>query len=260
MLSGDGRSEPRIAVLIAGGRLAHMLVNRLEARFGTLLVLKEEPESKLAIVRRRARLIGWRQALGQMAFGLLQRLVQLRSAQRLAAIWHAHGLNPEPPRSGWQEIGSVDAPACRQALRQFRPDAVVVYGTRIIRWRTLGALAAPFINYHAGINPKYRGQNGAYWARSRADDAHAGVTLHLVDEGVDTGAVLYQAKVTFARDDNIATYQHRQMAVALPLLIRAVEDALAGQLRPRRVNLPSQQWFHPTLWGYLKTGLLTHVW
>ena len=220
------------------------------------MVLKEKPESKLAIVRRRARLIGWRQALGQMAFGL----VQLRSAQRLAAIWHAHGLNPAPPRSGWQETGSVNAPACRQALRQFRPDVVVVYRTRSIRWRTLGALAAPFINYHAGINPKYRGQNGAYWARSRADDAHAGVTIHLVDEGVDTGAVLYQAKVTFARDDNIATYQHRQMAVALPLLIRAVEDALAGQLRPRHVNLPSQQWFHPTPWGYLKTGLLTHVW
>ena len=124
----------------------------------------------------------------------------------------------------------------------------------------IGRAGGTLYQLPAGINPKYRGQNGAYWARSRADDAHAGVTVHLVDEGVDTGAVLYQAKVTFARDDNIATYQHRQMAVALPLLIRAVEDALAGQLRPRRVNLPSQQWFHPTLWGYLKTGLLTHVW
>jgi len=44
MLSGYGRSGPRIAVLIAGGRLAHMLVDRLEARFGALLVLKEAPE------------------------------------------------------------------------------------------------------------------------------------------------------------------------------------------------------------------------
>jgi hypothetical protein len=259
MSNGEGRGRPRIVVLIAGGVLAHMLVNRLDAHFGSIFVLKEDPESKLAIVRRRARLIGWRQALGQLAFSLLQRLLQRRSARRLAAIWHEHGLNPEPPRTGWQEIGSVNAPACREALRRLEPDVVVVYGTRIIKWRTLGAVAAPFINYHAGINPKYRGQNGAYWARSRADHAHAGVTVHLVDEGVDTGAVLYQAKVDFP-DDNIATYQHRQMAAALPLLIRAVEDALAGQLRPRRVNLPSCQWFHPTLWGYLKTGLLTQVW
>jgi hypothetical protein len=50
------------------------------------------------------------------------------------------------------------------------------------------------------------------------------------------------------------------MAAALPLLLSAVEDALEGQLRPRRINLPSRQWFHPTLWGYLRTGLAQQVW
>jgi len=204
-------------------------------------------------------LIGWRQALGQLAFGLLRRLVQLRSAQWLGAIWHAHALNPEPPRSGWQEIGSVNAPVCRQALRQFRPDVVVVYGTRIIRWRTLGALAAPFINCHAGINPKYRGQNGAYWARSRADDAHAGVTVHLVDEGVDTGAVLYQAKV-FARDDNnrylpapaagrglAAVDQGRGGCAGRATAASARKPALAAVVSPDAVGLSEDRASHPRL-------------
>ncbi len=61
-------------------------------------------------------------------------------------------------------------------------------------------------------------------------------------------------------DDNISTYQHRQIAVALPLLIRAIEDALAGRLEPHQVDLPSRQWFHPTLWAYFKTGLKQGVW
>ncbi|RPI39240.1 MAG: formyl transferase [Hyphomicrobiaceae bacterium] len=255
-----GRARPRIVVLIAGGPLANMLVNGLAQRFGSLSILKEDPEPKFAIVRRRARLVGWSQAAGQAAFGLLQKIVQHRSAARLAAIWQQHGLNPCPPRLGWQQVGSVNAPACRAALRDLDPDVVVVYGTRIIKWRTLGCVAAPFINYHAGINPKYRGQNGAYWARSQHDRAHAGVTVHLVDQGIDTGSVLYQAPVEFAPDDNIATYQHRQMAAALPLLVRAIEDALKGQLRPRHIDLPSKQWFHPTLWGYLKTGMVQQVW
>src|SRR6185436_9942675 len=194
----DLSDGPRIVVLIAGGALAHRLVNRLEEQFGSISVLKEDPESKLAIVRRRARLIGWRQALGQAAFGLLQKCVARRSAGRLAAIWGEHGLNPVPPRTGWQEIGSVNAPAAQAALRRLAPDVVVVYGTRIIKWRTLGSVAAPFINYHAGINPKYRGQNGAYWARRQGDPAHAGITVHLVDEGVDTGDVLYQATNQFS--------------------------------------------------------------
>jgi hypothetical protein len=66
--------------------------------------------------------------------------------------------------------------------------------------------------------------------------------------------------VEFAPDDNIATYQHRQMVAALPLLVWAIEDALAGRLRPHRVELPSRQWFHPTLWAYIRTGVKQGVW
>ena len=238
-----------------------MLLNGLSQRFGHISVLQEEPEGKLAILRRRARLVGWWQAAGQAAFGVLQKLIARRSAGRLAAIWDRHGLDPRSdPALSRMEIGSVNSDACRDALRQLQPQVVVVYGTRIIRRDTLRCVDAPFINYHAGVNPKYRGQNGAYWARRNSDPQHAGVTVHLVDEGVDTGEVLYQASVQFGLDDNISTYQHRQMAVALPLLIQAIEDALARRLQPRRVDLPSRQWFHPTLWGYVTAGVTQGVW
>jgi folate-dependent phosphoribosylglycinamide formyltransferase PurN len=257
----EGRRPPRIAVLVAGGPLAHMFLNGLAARHPDLLILKEDPESKPYIVRRRARLVGWPAALGQACFGFLHKAITRRSAARLAAIWETHGLDPRPPARGWQQIGSVNSEACRAALQAFDPEVVVVYGTRIIKPQTLGCVPAPFINYHAGINPQYRGQNGAYWARRNRDPAHAGVTVHLVDQGVDTGAVIYQAPVEFAPDDNIATCQHRQMATALPLMLAAIDDALAGRLRrhPTAAAL-SRQWFHPTLWDYLRTGVTQGVW
>jgi len=106
----DGNDGPRIVVLIADGALSHMLDNRLEEHFGSISVLKEDPESKLAIVRRRARLIGWCQALGQAAFGLLQKCVARRSAGRLAAIWREHGLNPAPPRKSTPSTADRTAP------------------------------------------------------------------------------------------------------------------------------------------------------
>jgi methionyl-tRNA formyltransferase len=145
-------------------------------------------------------------------------------------------------------------------LKRLAPSAVAVYGTRIIRRATLDATRAPFINYHAGINPKYRGQHPGYWALVAGDRENVGVTIHLVDEGIDTGSVLYQARVAFAPEDTIATYQHVQAAHALPLFARAVEDALARRLTPRFVDLPSRQWFPPTLWDYLSNGLVRGVW
>jgi methionyl-tRNA formyltransferase len=116
------------------------------------------------------------------------------------------------------------------------------------------------INFHSGINPKYRGQAGGYWALASGDPDNAGVTVHLVDEGVDTGAVLYQARFSATPQDNFITYFYIQAGTARPLVIKAIEDALSGQLRPAKVDLPSQQFYHPTLWQYLWTAWAKGVW
>ncbi|TKB29555.1 MAG: formyl transferase, partial [Mesorhizobium sp.] len=40
----------------------------------------------------------------------------------------------------------------------------------------------------------------------------------------------------------------------------AVAEALAGKLTTIDPGLPSKQWFHPTIWSYLWTGLTKRVW
>lgn len=249
-----------IVLLTAGGTLSNIVVNGLSARLGPLTIIEESPETKGQVIRRRARLQGWITAMGQVGFGLAQRLLW-PNTERLAAIWKQHGLDPTPP-SGLtvHRVPSVNTPECRALLAGLNPAVVAVYGTRILKPATIQTVAAPFINYHAGINPKYRGQHPGYWALAEGDAEHAGVTIHLVDEGVDTGSVLYQTRVTFDPEDTIASYQHVQAAHALPLFARAIEDAKAGRLSPRAVDLPSRQYFPPTLWGYLATGIMRGVW
>ena len=103
----------------------------------------------------------------------------------------------------------------------------------------------PFVNYHAGITPKYRGVHGGYWAKAEDDLRNFGVTAHLIDAGIDTGAVLYQARIAPTARDNFSTYPYLQMAAALPLLEQAARDAMAGTLKPQPVDLPSRAWSHP---------------
>jgi methionyl-tRNA formyltransferase len=133
-------------------------------------------------------------------------------------------------------------------------------GTRIIGSETLKAVGAPFINYHAGITPKYRGVHGAYWARVSGDAEHCGISVHLIDAGIDTGPVLYHARIVPTAEDNFSTYPYLQLAAGLPLLSRAAKDALSGTLRPREVNLPSRLWSHPTFWSYCANGLRCGIW
>ena len=259
--SDNGSSPSGIVLLTAGGPLAWIVINGLARRLGRLTVIEESPEPKWHVIRRRARRLGWPQALGQVGFGLLQRLQARLSQDRRARIWREHGLDPRvDPAITVHKVASVNADDSIALLQQLQPAVVAVYGTRIIKLSTLQAVAAPFINSHAGVNPPYRGQHPAYWALSCGEASLAGVTIHLVDTGVDTGAVLRQATVDFGPNDNISTYQHRQAATALPLFAAAIEDALAGHLSSRQVELPSKLWFPPTLWSYLATGLTRKVW
>jgi hypothetical protein len=252
---------PSIVALTNGSPHAWIVINAVVERFGPVTVLKDDKEPRWELARRRLKRHGPFTLAGQIGFVLLQRIIAKRSRGRFAEIIAEYGLDPAPnPACEVIAVGSVNAPACREALGRLRPDAVFVIGTRIIGAETLRAIQAPLMNLHGGITPKYRGQAGGYWALAKGDPDHAGVTVHLVDAGVDTGEVLYQARIRPGRRDNFSTYFYLQAAAFRPLILQALEDALGGKLRPFRPELPSQLMHHPTLWGYLWTGLSSGVW
>ncbi|WP_026853189.1 formyl transferase [Geothrix fermentans] len=252
---------PSIVALTNGSPHAWIVINAVVEHFGPITVLTEGREHRWKLARRRLKRHGPFTWAGQIAFVFLQRAIARRSRARVAEIIREHGLDPAPnPRCEVLPVGSVNDPACRELLARLRPDVVFVIGTRIIRAATLEAIQAPLLNLHGGITPKYRGQAGGYWALAQGDAGHAGVTVHLVDAGVDTGDVLYQAPIRPSRRDNFSTYFYLQAAAFRPLALRAIRDALEGTLRPFQPGLPSQLYHHPTLWGYLWTGLSSGVW
>jgi folate-dependent phosphoribosylglycinamide formyltransferase PurN len=254
-------TSARVVLLTSDCEFGRIAASRLADTFPDLTVIVEQPISRLTLLQGRLRRLGAVQVAGQLAFMLFQRFQQRMARGRIAELIDAGQFKTEWPRAGAvARVESVNSAECLSRMRSAQPQAILVVGTRLIDRTMLAALDAPFINYHAGITPKYRGVHGGYWAKAEGDLANFGVTVHLVDEGVDTGAVLYQARITPAWRDNFSTYPYLQMAAALPLLERAARDAAAGTLKRQRVDLPSRAWSHPTLWSYLATGMRRGVW
>ena len=251
----------KIVALTNGSPHSWIVMNAIAEAHGPLTVLTEEPESRRELFGRRMQRQGIVTVLGQIGFVLLQKLIARRSSARINGIIRQTGADPQPNAlCPVMPVGSVNSMACRAALAMLKPDVVVVFGTRIIRKETLAQIECPLINFHSGINPKYRGQAGGYWALAMGDPDHAGVTAHLVDAGVDTGDVLYQTKFEAGPHDNFTTHFYLQAAAIRPIAKKAVADALLGSLKPFQPELPSQQFYHPTLWFYLWTGLAKGVW
>ncbi|HYR08003.1 MAG TPA: formyl transferase [Longimicrobium sp.] len=247
-------------VLLLGGdaESTRIVFHALDRRFPGLSVVLEPPVPRRQLLARRVRRLGVATVAGQLLFMTVV-LPRLRraGAARVEEICREHGLDRTPiPEDRVCRVPSVNSDAAREALRRADPAVVVVNGTRIIGRQTLAAAAAPFVNLHAGITPLYRGVHGGYWALAEGRPELAGTTVHLVDEGVDTGTVLAQARFTPGAADSFATYPYLHLAVGLPPLADAVAAALEGDLRPRpHPALPSRLRTHPTLWQYARTRL-----
>jgi phosphoribosylglycinamide formyltransferase-1 len=242
-----------VVILAGDGDSTWIVHNALRERFPVSALLVEPDPPARELLRRRARRIGRLAVAGQVAFILYARLTRRFSTARRDEILREHGLSRTPAPGAVTRVPSANSREAIDLLQSLRPDVVVVNGTRILSQEVLDCVDAPFLNMHAGITPMYRGVHGCYWALAGGDAAHAGVTVHLVDAGVDTGGVVAQALVQPGPADSYHTYPFLQVAAGLPLLEQAVADALAGQLRTADVTGESRLYYQPTIWRYALT-------
>ncbi|UDL89951.1 formyl transferase [Mesorhizobium sp. PAMC28654] len=255
--------EQRAAIVVVteGGPHIWAIVNAISDRLGPVSVILETPESKKQLLVKRARRQGWVSMIGQLGTMVLTRLGKRFLAGHAARMIAEQKLRTEP-QAGQSiiQIASADSAECLKAIQSIGPGVVLLAGCRLLSRQTLAKMPCPVLNYHAGIAPKYRGMNGGYWALASGDVENFGSTVHLVDAGVDTGGVLRQARGKPQPGDTISSHALRQAAFSRDICIDAVSDALAGRLTTFDPRLPSKQWYHPTIWFYLWTGIKRGIW
>ncbi|NRP73691.1 Phosphoribosylglycinamide formyltransferase [Ensifer psoraleae] len=254
-------ASERIVVVTAGGDNPNIMINALAAHFADVVVLQEQPESKAVFLKRRARKLGWPTASGQLATMIASRIGKRFIRRRAEEIIREHGVSTAPsPSVAVHHVASINDAEGRARLVALRPAVVFLISCRMLKPETLAAIPCPVLNFHAGINPQYRGLMGGYWARVNNDLENFGATVHVVDEGVDTGAILYQSRQVPTRADTMHTYPLLQTAASTGIAIQAVEDALAGNLQPIDVPAASRQWYHPPLWTWVWNGARRRIW
>lgn len=251
---------PRIAMLCGDGASSWFMYNALAAEAEVLAVVVERKPSARGMIRYRLRQLGWRTVAGQLAFIAFNRLLARLQRRRIDELIRRYGLCAElPPAAIVHRVRSVNTATVRRLLAGLELDAVVVNGTRIISRAVIECIDRPFINTHVGITPRYRGVHGGYWALVQGDAENCGVTVHLVDTGVDTGGVLYQQRIAVEASDGFNTYPLHQLAAAIPLMKQALRDVVDGGLARRDGVGPSRLWYHPTLGQYLRYRLARSV-
>lgn len=123
-------------------------------------------------------------------------------------------------------------PAFLDELRAWQPDliAVAAFG-RILPPVILTMPPRGCINVHGSLLPKFRGAGPIQWAVITGE-AETGITTMLMDEGMDTGAMLLQERMPILPDDTAGSLSVRLADVGGRLLVETIKQLKAGTLVP----------------------------
>jgi methionyl-tRNA formyltransferase len=171
---------------------------------------------------------------------------------------------PSQPNSGTQtaieyckqhgiatlRVGPLVTEDAQTKIRKLNPDVLVQAGVGILRKGLLDIPSIGTLNVHMSILPLYRGMNVGEWA---AFNGHRnGCTVHLIDEGIDTGDVLLVREVSREGCNSIQALR-RDIDTAQRELLAEVLEYIAKTGSPppsyRQESESGMQYFamHPDL-------------
>ena len=115
-------------------------------------------------------------------------------------------------------------------IRTFAPDLVVSAGLmRVLPGGFVREFSPRLINTHPALLPLFPGAHAVRDALA-AGATETGVTVHIIDEGVDTGPVLRQRAVSILAEESEDELHERIKQIERPLLVDTVRDIATGAL------------------------------
>jgi len=148
-------------------------------------------------------------------------------------------LTPPPVKRVAEEAGlpvlqppRLREPGWAERLAELAPDVGVVAAYGQILPRTVLSLPRlGCINLHASLLPRYRGAAPVAWA-ILGGESETGLTTFLMDEGMDTGPILRQARVAIGPEETAGELAARLAVEGSHLLLETLEEWQAGRLTP----------------------------
>lgn len=156
----------------------------------------------------------------------------------VAVVLRAHpsesGLAAAAQRLGVPTLqpSHVNAPECVATIAGLRPDVNLSIAYDQIFGTAIRVTAGWFLNVHAGKLPAYRGRNIINWAIINGE-TEIGITVHLVDNGIDTGDILLQRLLPIAWTDTYGDLLDRVVHEVPALVVESLDLVVSGLAQPR---------------------------
>ena len=132
---------------------------------------------------------------------------------------------PEFPPAEVLETPNVNDPATKELIQKHKPDVILVSGTRIVR-KPIIDLRPKYgiINMHTGLSPYYNGgPSCTFWCLYNEEIEALGATTMFIDEGIDSGNIIFTDRVIPKTDDSHASLEYKAIELGNQLMLKSLK-------------------------------------
>ena len=127
---------------------------------------------------------------------------------------------------------SLKDPEFLEALKAWNADLFVVVAFRMLPKVVWEMPPLGTFNLHAALLPQYRGAAPINWAVINGDKA-TGVTTFMIDDGMDTGGIMFREQCLIGPDENVGQVHDKLMAIGSDLVVQTVDAIIEKHVETR---------------------------
>ena len=141
---------------------------------------------------------------------------------------------------------SLKDPEFLEALKAWKADLFVVVAFRMLPKVVWEMPKLGTFNLHAALLPQYRGAAPINWAVINGDKT-TGVTTFMIDEGMDTGGIMYRYDCKIGPDETVGEVHDKLMEMGAELVVNTVEAIIENnvEFRPQKSFIQGSEILHP---------------
>lgn len=128
-----------------------------------------------------------------------------------------------------KEVEDINSETVLSLLKEISPDLIVVIGTRKLKREIFDQAKLGAINMHAGILPYYRGADSEFWALYNGEEDKVGVSIHFIDEELDSGDILLQAHLEVNPGEDHIALRRKNILLGAEKMVEAITLVESGR-------------------------------
>jgi methionyl-tRNA formyltransferase len=135
----------------------------------------------------------------------------------------------------FKRVFDVNSETIESELKILNPDIICIcHFEKVIKKNILKIPKYGCINLHPSILPYYKGLSPQHWPIINGDE-ETGITVHFVNEGIDTGDIIIQRKIKIRDNEYVSDLQKRMLGIYVTIMVEALGQ-ICGNKKFKKQN------------------------